>query len=223
LQQAATAAEVEATKAAAAATAGKQALADPKNLAAIVESNRGKGIFDRLEAQRGPIESELAQLEQQQEKQRQSMLPQHPVVIATQRKIDQLKAKRAELDKQYAGVYEAHLEQQRATAQTRVDELKALVAKETAQAKDFVARGAKLAEVEAELKKVDAAIADVDRKIRDVTVTSGAAAAPVVKMIAPAQPPARPSRPDRDLTLATAAAIGLVVGLALAAVLPGRR
>ncbi|MEA2736564.1 MAG: hypothetical protein QOE14_3015 [Humisphaera sp.] len=223
LQQAVTAAEVEAANASAAAAAGKEALADPQQIRPLIQANRNKGIFDRLEAQRTAVESELAQLEPQLEKQRQSMLPQHPVLVATKRKVDQLKAKLDELDTQYAGIYAAHLEQQRTTAQKRVEELKQLVGEQSETAKGFTARAAKLAEMDAELKKVDAAIAEVDQKIREVTVGAGASAAPTVKVVVSAQPPRRPSRPDRNRTMLTAAAIGLIAGLALAAALPGRR
>jgi uncharacterized protein involved in exopolysaccharide biosynthesis len=223
LQQAITVAESEVASATAAANAGKQLLADPKNLRAVVEANRGKGIFDRLETERTATESELAQLEAQLEKQRKSMLPEHPVVIATQRKIEQARTTLADLDKKYAGVYADYQEQQRATAQKRVDELKQLIAAQSTRAKVVVDRAAKAAQAEAQLKKFDAATAEVDKKIRDVTLTSGAAAAPSVKVIVPAQPPARPTSPKRDRIIGSGAILGLVVGLALAAVLPKRQ
>ena len=223
LQQAITVAESEVNSATTAANAAQQLLADPKNLWALVEANRGKGIFDRLESERATTEAELANLEAQLEKQRKSMLPEHPVVIATQRKIEQAKTTLADLDKKYAGVYADYQEQQRATAQKRVDELKQLIAAQSGQAKDAVARTAKLAETEAAMKKLDAAIAEVDEKIRDVTLTTGATAAPTVKVIVSAQPPTRPTSPKRDRIIASGAIIGLVAGLALAAVLPKRR
>ena len=224
LQQAVTAAERENATATAALDAGKQAVADPQKLAAVIEANRGKGVFDRLEAQRGPIETEIAQLTAQLEKQRKTMLPEHPVVIATQRKLEQAKTRLADLDKQYATVYTAHLEQQQTTAQKRVDEVKQLLAAQSGQAKDLVARGEKIAEIEAAMKKIDVAIAEIDKKIRDVTLSTGAAAAaPTVKIIAPAQAPSRAAHPDRDRTIAGGAIIGLVAGLCFAAIIPRRR
>ena len=223
LQQALTAAEAEAASATATAAAGREALNDPKKVRAIVEANRGKGIFDRLEAQRATLEAELAQLQPQLEKQRQTMLPQHPVVIATQRKIEKTQLGLEDLDKQYAGVYAAHLEQQRATAQKRVEEMKQLVGSQSEQAKEAVARNTKQAEMDAEMKKVDAAIAEVDKKIRDATLSTGATAAPTVKVIDPAKAPTRPARPNRDRTIFSGAVIGFVAGLVLAAIVPGRR
>ena len=226
LTQAVTAAEVELANANGALAATKDLLADALKLRTVVDANRGKGIFDRLDAQRAPVESELAQLEKQLEKQRQAMLPQHPVVVGTQRKIDQLKTKLAELDKQYGSVYVTHVEQQRATAQKRVEELKQLAADQAVQAKDYTARAAKLAEMEAELKKADSLLAEADKKIRDATVgaaAGGSSAGPTVKIVIPAQPPSRPSRPDRNRTLLTAAAIGAAAGVLLAAILPRGR
>jgi uncharacterized protein involved in exopolysaccharide biosynthesis len=60
----------------------------------------------------------------------------------------------------------------------------------------------------------------VDRKIRDVTLGAGAPAAPVVKVVVPAQAPSRPTRPDRNRTILGGVAFGLLAGLALAAVVP---
>jgi len=223
LQQALATADVELAKATADATAAKVQAADPKQFRTIVEANRGKGIFDRLDSQRSTLESELAQVEKQLEKQRQTMLPEHPVVVATKRKHEQLQTKLMELDKEYPTVYTAYLEQQRSTAQKRVDEVKQLIAGQSAQAKDAVARAAKLAEMDAEMKKTDASIAEVDKKIREVTLKSGAVAAPTVKVVVPAQAPSRATRPDRDRTILTGAMIGFVAGLALAAIVPRRR
>ena len=222
LQQAVTAAEVDAAASGAAVAAAKDLLADPVKLRAVVEANRGKPVFDRLESQRTPVEAELAKLAPQLERQRQAMLPQHPVVIATQQKIEQLRAKLAELDAQYAGVYAAHLEQQHATARKRVEQIKQLVAEQSAQAKEFTARAARLAETEGGLKKIEASIAAVDQKIRDVTLGPGAPVAPTVKVVAPAQPPRHARHPPRDRTVGIAAAVGLIAGIALAALIPGR-
>jgi len=73
------------------------------------------------------------------------------------------------------------------------------------------------------MKKVDAAIAEVDKKIRDATLSTGATAAPTVKVIDPAKAPTRPARPNRDRTIFSGAVIGFVAGLVLAAIVPGRR
>jgi uncharacterized protein involved in exopolysaccharide biosynthesis len=223
LQQAMTAAEAHATAASAEVAAAKEVASDPDKLRGVVDAKRGAGIFDRLEQQRGELEAEIAQLQKQQEKQRQTMLAEHPVVIATQRKIEQAKSKLGELEKQYAVVYAEHVEQQRSIAQQRVDELKQRIGQQSEQAKDGVAAAAKVAEMEAELKKIDAATAEVDAKIRDATLTSGASAAPTVKVVVPAEAPRRATRPDRDRTLLAGVAIGLLAGLALAAVVPTRR
>ena len=223
LQQAMTAAEAQVASANAEVAAAKELAADPEKLRGVVGSKRGAGIFERLDAERATLESELAQLRKQQEKQKQAMLAEHPVVIATQRKIEQAKGKLEELDKQYATAYAAHAEQQRSTAQQRVEELKQRIGQQSAQAKDAVAAAAKVAEMEAELKRIDAATAAVDAKIRDATLTAGASAAPVVKLVVPAEAPRRATRPDRDRTILNGAALGLLAGLALAAVVPMRR
>jgi uncharacterized protein involved in exopolysaccharide biosynthesis len=222
LQQAMTAAEAQVAAAAAEVAAAKELASDTEKLRAVVASKRGAGIFDRLDQQRAALESELAQLQKQQEKQRETMLAEHPVVIATRRKIEQATSNLAELEKQYAVVYAEHVDQQRSIAQQRVDELRQRIGQQSAQAKDSVAAAAKVAAMEADLKKIDAATAEVDAKIRDATLTSGASAAPTVKVVVPAEAPRRATHPDRDRTIAAGVAIGLLAGLTLAALVPMR-
>ena len=224
LQQAVTDAEAELVSASAAAAAGKELLADPGKLRSVVEAHRGDGVFDRLEAQRTRVESERTQAAEQMERLKESVLPQHPAFVATQKKLEQRDGQLAALDKQYGGVYLAHLEQQRATAQKKVDELKHLIDEQSILAKDYLARAAKLAELEAAMKKTDVAIAEIDAKLRDATLAgSGGSGGPSVEMVMPAQPPTRPSSPDRDRTILTASSAGLIAGLFLAAVWPRRR
>jgi uncharacterized protein involved in exopolysaccharide biosynthesis len=149
----------------------------------------------------------------------QSMSPQHPRVLDTQRNIVSIKAKLTELDGKYAEVYRAHLDQQKLTAQRKVDELKALLDEQTKVSKSYADKTAKLAELEAELKKADAALSEVDGKLRDLATGSGGAGEPpVVRVVQAPQAPKNPSRPDRVSVLSTALVIGLLAGLAMAAV-----
>jgi uncharacterized protein involved in exopolysaccharide biosynthesis len=220
LSAALTTAQVEATQSSAAAAAAKDLLVDPAKLKQLVEANRSKGIFAGLDAQRTQIEAELKTLEPQLERQKDSMLPQHPVVVSTQKKIDATKAKLADFDKQYGPVYAAYVEQARVTSEKKVAELQALVDQQSKQHKDFAVRTTKLAELEVELKKSDASLAEIDRKIRDITIAGGTPDAPRVSVVQAANAPQRPSSPDRTRALSIAAGIGLLAGVLLAALVP---
>jgi succinoglycan biosynthesis transport protein ExoP len=217
LTQALTAAQLDLANATAAATAAQSMLGDPAKIKQIIEANRSKGIFAGLDQQKTQAETELTQSQALFQRQKETMLPQHPKVLETQRKIEQLQARRAAIDKQYGDVYSAYLDQQRLTAQRKVQELQGLVNDQGALTRDSTAKAAKLAALDADLNRADAAVTEVDRKLRDVAVT-GETSAGALAVVQAAQPPARPSHPDRNRTLTTALLIGLAGGLLLAGI-----
>src|SRR5439155_1588369 len=214
-----TAAQLELTNAAAARDAAQAMLADPQKVAQLIEANRSKGIFAGLDQQKTQVEADLAAAQQLAQRQSQSMSPQHPKVLETQRTITNLKAKLAALEPQYGQVYGAYLEQQRLTAQRKVDELKTLIDEQSKLTKDYAAKSAKLAELEAALKSADAALAEVNGKLRDQAVGNGGGSSPpALRIVQPAQIPRQPSHPDRVRVLSTALLIGLVAGFFLASI-----
>jgi uncharacterized protein involved in exopolysaccharide biosynthesis len=219
LNGALTAAQLELTNATAAAQAAQAMLSDPQKIAQTIEANRSKGIFAGLDQQKSHLQSQLDTAQALQQRQKQSMSPQHPKVMETQRQITTLKAQLVELDAKYGQVYNAYLEQQRLTAQRKVDELKGLIDEQSKANKEFTAKTAKLAELEATLKRADTALAEVDGKLRDLAARGGAdgGAAPAMRLVQSPQVPKRPSRPDRVAVLSSALIVGLLGGLVLAA------
>ncbi|MEO6435611.1 MAG: Wzz/FepE/Etk N-terminal domain-containing protein [Tepidisphaeraceae bacterium] len=208
------AAELEAANAKAASAAAPAMSDDAKRAAAVIESNRPSGIFAGLDQQRAQVAEELRQLEAQHERQRQTMLAQHPVVVATQRRIDTLKAQRDTFDAKYADVYRAYLEQQLRSAQRKVLEMQILVTEQQGLTKTSAANAVRMAELESALKQADAAAGEADKKLRDAMLDADASGLEV-KLAQPAQPPRRPVRPDRSTVLLLAIALGAGVGLCI--------
>jgi uncharacterized protein involved in exopolysaccharide biosynthesis len=220
LNAALTAAQLELTNANAAAQAAQALLADPQKIQQVVEANRSRGIFAALDQQKNQLESQLSTAQDLLERQRRSMSPTHPRVVETQQTITQVKAKLAGLDVQYADRYRTYLQEQQLTGQNKVDGLKKLIEEQSGQMKDYTAKAAKLAELEADLKRADAALAEVDAKLRDLAAgnASASGAAPTMRIVQPPQTPAHPSHPDRRRVLCTALLVGLIAGLFLAAI-----
>jgi succinoglycan biosynthesis transport protein ExoP len=216
LTAALTAAQAEAAAADAATESSKAQLADPAKIAQLIAATPDKQIFAGLDQKKKQIQAELAQTEALLLRQKQTMSPQHPSVIASERKLQQLKARIGQMDQQYAETYRASLDQQRAAAAKKVEELKLLVEQQTKANNEVNAGSSKLKQLEDEINQSDAALAEVDRRIRDMTLT-GDSAAPVLKVVQRASPPRRPSHPNTKRTLLIAAGIGIVLGLALAA------
>ena len=224
LNSALTAAQLELTNANAAVAAAATLLADPQKLHQIIEANRARGIFAGLDQQRNQLQSQLDQAQALHARQKETMYPQHPKVLQTQKQIDQLQAKLGEMDARYADLYRVDLEQQRLAAQRKIDELKPLVEQQSKLAGDYLGKSAHLAGLEAELKRSDAALVEVDNKLRDLAVSGdGAANAPTVRIVQPAHAPSRPSSPDRARVLTLALIVGLIGGLVLASIGKAKR
>jgi uncharacterized protein involved in exopolysaccharide biosynthesis len=208
------AAKAEVATAKAAADAARSISYDSKQIADLVQAHRASGIFAGLDQQRNAIADELRRAESDLERQRQTMLPQHPTVVATENRIAQLKAKRDALDPKYLLVYHEHLDKQHVAAQSKVAEVEKLLAEQRKVAQDSTASAARLAELEAALKQADAALADADAKLLAAMLNADTVGADV-KIAQPALPSRRPVHPDRARVLLLALGCGLLVGLAI--------
>jgi uncharacterized protein involved in exopolysaccharide biosynthesis len=222
LHAAVAAAQVALATAQASVDGARELESDTQRLHQAVDANSGSGIYAALDQQRDRASAELAQLEPKLARQRKTMLPQHPVLQATQRRVRQLQATLAALDQQYADAYRGWLEQQRQAAQQKLDELQALAKRQQAAAKDMTSRAAREAALEAAVKSADADLASLDDRLRAINL-SGDALSPGTKVLIPADVPSSPSRPDRRFVLSAGAAGGLLLGLLLAAFAPIRR
>src|SRR4029079_7523201 len=127
LQKALTSAQLEAANAKAAAAAADSLAKNPAQLRDVVGANRPSGVFDLLDKQKNQLQAEIATLEPQLEKQKETLLPQHPALVQTQKKIDQSKQKLDALAAQYADAYRSYVQRQKLTAEKKVQELSLLV------------------------------------------------------------------------------------------------
>lgn len=221
LRQALADAERRAAKAAADIAAVDALKEKPEELGQVMEAARSTGVFAALDQQRAKAKEDLDALEPQHARQRQTLLAQHPALLATEAKMRQLRLRIVDIDNQYATVYRAELEKQRAAAAKTVQEVQALLGAPAQQASDPAAAAARAAELEAALKGADEALAAADRKLRDA-VAGGDDQSVTMKLVQPAMVPSRPARPDRSQVLLTAGSVALLLGLALAALVPSR-
>ena len=215
LQKALTSAQVEAASAKGTAAAADSLVKDPTQLRQVIEANRSSGIFDLLLQQRNQLQAELAALEPQLQKQKETLLPQHPALLQTQKKIDQVKQKLDALAPQYADIYRTFVRRQQLTAEKKVAELSALVEAQGKEAKAHLANLNKHAELQAQLKNVDVALAEVEKKLADA-MKGDAGAGAAMRVVQPPRTPQKPSSPDARRILFLAGAIGMIVGAALA-------
>jgi uncharacterized protein involved in exopolysaccharide biosynthesis len=215
LQKALTSAQLEAANAKAAAAAAESLAKDPAQLRDVVDANRPSGIFDLLDKQKNQLQAEIATLEPQLEKQKETLLPQHPALVQTQKKIDQAKQKLDALAAQYADAYRSYVQRQKLTAEKKVEELSLLVDAQAKEAKTHVANISRHAELEAQLKSADAALAEAEKKLADAMTVDQDVDTPM-RVVQPPRAPDKPSSPDARRIMLFAAAIGLIVGAALA-------
>jgi uncharacterized protein involved in exopolysaccharide biosynthesis len=151
------------------------------------------------------------------EQQRQSLLPRHPVLLATQREIEQLRLKRDELDQQYLQTYQAHLEKQQLAAHRKVQEIQELVSAQQKLVAEYSTHAQRLQTIEAELKHADAALADADAKLRDALLSADTGG-PDVRLVQPARAPSRPIHPNPLRVLLMALGAGALAGVLIVTV-----
>jgi uncharacterized protein involved in exopolysaccharide biosynthesis len=192
-------------------------LSDPAKANELVLAKRSSGIFDAIDQQRAQVHKDLDALEPTLAHQKQTLGAQHPALLQTQRKIDALNQKLAEIDRQYAQAYRAYLEQQRDSTQRKADELKALVDQQGTMAKESGDQAARLVELEAQAKNAETALTEADKKLRE-RIAAGDGSGIVMKLAQPPSVPSQPSSPDRARIVIVSAAVGLIVGAALAVV-----
>jgi uncharacterized protein involved in exopolysaccharide biosynthesis len=212
-------AKAQAAKAKAEVDAAATFPTDPAQRAALIDAARVKGAFKELDQQRSDTSKRLVDAESQLEQQKQTLLSQHPALVQTKNTVEQLKARRTALEAEYPQAYRTFCQRQLAAADRKVTELQALLAQQTQRAQQSGGDAQKLAQLEAAVKEAEAALAEADQKIREATISSDNSMQ--MKLIQPPTAGDRPSHPRRAVVLLTAAAIGLVGGLALA--LMGRR
>ena len=206
------AARAEAARAQSAIDAAKSLASDPARLASTIEAARATGIFAGLDPKKLELAEQLRAAEVRFEQQRQTLLPRHPVLIATQREIGQLKLNRDALDQQYLQAYQAHLENQQLGAQRKLQEAEDLFNAQQKLVMEYSTQAQRLQTLEAQLKQADAALADADAKLRDALL-SAQTGGPEVKLVQPARAPSRPIHPDRVRALLMALGVGALAGV----------
>jgi uncharacterized protein involved in exopolysaccharide biosynthesis len=213
----------DANKQAATATARLQALdaakSSPNELHKLFDAARPSHVFDQLDEQRAAAQQELRQLEAKLAEQLRTLLPQHPTVLATQRRIEALRQRDAAADAEYAATYRAMLQKSRDDAVRGAAELQRRIAAAEGDESPAATGPASVAAMEAALKLADDALADADRKLRDAVV-GGRDSGYAVKLVQPAVAPSRPTSPSPAKLLAGAAIAGLLLGLTVAVVVP---
>jgi len=211
LTQALTAAQLDVTNAKAAYDATAAMLDDPQKATNLVELNRGRGGFGTAETEANQTRGDLAQVQDQLVKQKETMLPQNPVLLATQKKVDELKTQLAAQERRCVEVYRTALEQQWQTAAHKVEDLADLVREQNALVASISVKSSKYAELAAGLKSTQDELASIDERLKVsqlITAVRGAS----LRLEQPAVAPARPSWPVRTRVMSIALGIGLLLG-----------
>jgi uncharacterized protein involved in exopolysaccharide biosynthesis len=219
LTEALNVARVQAEKANLDAEAAAKLPSDPIKLAELMNAARAKGIFRELDQQRQLLKQQIDKLESELETQKQTLLPQHPLLVQTQRKIDQVKTREAAIEAEYPQAYQAYCQKQLTAAQTKVNELQGLLDQHAQRTQHSTGSAEKIAQLGADVKKADEALAAADKAIREATLSTDNTMH--IRMIQPPTAPEHPSSPRKGAVLMVAAAVGLLAGLAVALI--GRR
>jgi capsular exopolysaccharide synthesis family protein len=212
LATAATEAEIETIQTAAAYEAGKAIFENPANEGYLTESLlalvRGvEGGDDEIAALR-----ESAQELEVQVAARERTLGENSTALRRDRQLlADLKARLREEDRAAATAWLEVLKQSWLFAQEKQTVVQAALEKERAQALQMDSVAMKFQMLEADVEQSQRVIDNLDTRLSDLRLTQDAGALSV-HVVDPARADAEPTNPSKGLTLATAGALGLMLG-----------
>jgi nitrogenase subunit NifH len=161
----------------------------------------GVGSAQEQQALRLEILQAHAQLQELQQK----YMAEHPSVTTLRRRLNRLNR-----------LYLASIEQRAATLRTQVERLKAEVRVARTELAQLDAHAARYKEIRAEIERVRGIRDTFDGKIRQTKVERDTGGV-TIDVIDAAKPADRPSLPDKRKVMVIAVALGLVLGMVLAA------
>lgn len=135
-----TAARIQAANARSVQQAAQVVRDDPGRSTALARANRAKGLYGHLDPETDRIEADLDTLEKEMAIRARTMGPRNPVQLAAQSKIDTLRARLDELDRQKVQIYLAYVDQEATAAAEKVTEMERLVTAQKAIVDEYNAK-----------------------------------------------------------------------------------
>ncbi len=209
LDDAVTAAQIEATAAKSALDATLPMLQDQAKAQNLVDANRSKGIFESLDRETNVIRTELSGAQEILDQQKKTMLPQNPSRITTEKQVQEIHDRLTAQQKRYVDVYRTVLEQQWQTGLRKREDLQRAADQQREELRSMTSKMSRLRELETDLNDANAAVARVTGEPAD----AGSVQAEHVQIMQAAQVPARPSWPDRTRVMWAALGCGVFIGL----------
>lgn len=217
LAEAIYAARQELTTAQATLEATLPMLEDASKAADLIEANRSRNLFTSLDAEIARLRAELTQAQDLLNRQQAAMLPQNPALLATQKKVQELRQAIEQQQKRCVAIYRTTLEQQAAAAQLKLNDLETQAAHQKELLASVTARSSRYAQLAGALAAAEADLKALDQRLNDAQLTAGITGA-AMTLVDSAQPPARPAWPDRTQVIGVALAAGLLLGLIAAGI-----
>ncbi|MEJ2701410.1 MAG: polysaccharide biosynthesis tyrosine autokinase [Sedimentisphaerales bacterium] len=139
----------------------------------------------------------------------------HPAVQAMHAKVDRIKSELNDQAKEFADSYIEVMQLRAAAAQKREDELQASFDTQYEAARDLGVKATEYAMLQSKLSRVERFCEILDNRIKELNVTEDTGALNI-SILEVARPAGDPSKPEKTKYMATALALGLMLGGGLA-------
>jgi succinoglycan biosynthesis transport protein ExoP len=211
LQEASTAAHIDAVNARSAYDSVKEKLRNPTQLHALVEYLRTTGAVGNNDSNEQALRTQLMAMEAQAGELSRKYLPEHPARRAADGAVASLKARLAEMDRTLADTYVLALEEKITAAKNRETELQKAYDEQNKVAMALNLKAVEMEQIEGEVKRLIGNVEKADLQIVDIKASENIGA-PTVQVFDEPSPPAAPIHPVWKVMLFQGLIIGLILG-----------
>ncbi len=211
LSEALTTAELKTVEAHSAYEAVKQFMNDPEKLRKFVEAQRARSLYVYGSSEISRLQTEKQELELQFADARKQLTADHPAVAALADKIEDIRSRMVEVDKQYADSLLAVANQDYLSAQESEKQIRDYFEKQRQEALSLNEKVLQYQIFQTDAQRAEDLIAILDDRIKQINVTedTGALNISILETAALAD---KPSKPQKARILAMALVIGLMLG-----------
>lgn len=211
LSTALTTTQMDAIQAKADFDAACKAASDPSKLSHLMESQQVGGSRYPQDIEDSSIRNNLHQLQVQLAGLKQDVSDDSPAVRALQKKIEEVKSQVSDREKRFAESYVVSMTQRKEAAEQRLVKLQEAYDQQHKVAQSSTVKGAEYAVLDAELKRTERSCDLLDTRIKEINVSGDAGATNIAVLQSP-EVPTLPSKPKKNIVLAGAGLIGLLLG-----------
>jgi len=195
--------------------AAKSMANEPAKVKQFASASSAAGVRVFVNDTETQLKAELRAAEMELKNARYHCTEDHPAVQAIHAKINRIQRELEDQAREFANSYIEVLRLRSLTAKEREDELQASFDMQFQDARDLGIKATEYSVLQSELRRVERFCEIVDERIKELNVTENVGALNI-SILEAGRPAEKPSKPEKTKYMATALALGLMLGGGLA-------